>query len=343
MVQFRFASGRQTLDYGIYLIMESLLAHLSLLELDHCREDLERLVRARRAFLDSAGGNFGKFRRVVDLMRPHVPSRIVLTDRAVTIGQASDLTPDESQILRESLARLSPWRKGPFDLFGIRIDSEWQSWMKWDRLLPHLADLQGRRILDIGSSNGYYMFRASAREPRMVLGLEPQSQFYSQYLAVQKYLRQDKVFCLPIAHEDLPDMGRFFDTAFCMGVLYHRPSPVDMLKKIAASLRRGGELIAETLVLEGQGHRCLFPRDRYAKMRNVYFIPDLAVMTSWLERAGFIRIRCVDVTRTTLNEQRRTPWIQTESLADFLDPKHPEQTVEGYPAPVRAVFLAEAS
>ena len=323
--------------------MESLLAHLTPLELDHCREALEKLVRDRRAFLDEAGGNFGKFRHVVDRMKPHVPSRIDLTDRAVTIGRASDLNPAEAQTLLDALAGLCPWRKGPFDLFGIRIDSEWQSWMKWNRLIPHIADLEGRRILDIGSSNGYYMFRAAARKPLMVLGLEPQSQFYCQYLALQKYLRQANVFCLPVAHEDLPEMGRFFDTVFCMGVLYHRPSPVDMLKKIAASMRRGGELVIETLVLGGRDNRCLFPRDRYAKMRNVYFIPDLAVLASWLERAGFARIRCVDVSRTTLDEQRRTPWIQTESLADFLDPEHPDLTVEGYPAPVRAVFLAEAS
>jgi tRNA (mo5U34)-methyltransferase len=75
-------------------------------------------------------------------------------------------------------------------------------------------------------------------------------------------------------------------------------------------------------------------------MRNVYFIPDLSVMTSWLSRAGFKEIQCLDITPTTVAEQRRTGWIQTESLSDFLDPDDLSKTVEGYPAPVRAVFIA---
>jgi tRNA (mo5U34)-methyltransferase len=127
-----------------------------------------------------------------------------------------------------------------------------------------------------------------------------------------------------------------------MGILYHRRSPVDMLKEIHDCLKQGGTLVLENLVLEGNNHRCLFPEDRYAKMRNVYFIPDLSVMESWLSRAGFREIQCVDVSPTTSAEQRKTDWIQTESLKDFLDPDDPLKTVEGYPAPVRAVFLARA-
>jgi tRNA (mo5U34)-methyltransferase len=127
-----------------------------------------------------------------------------------------------------------------------------------------------------------------------------------------------------------------------MGVLYHRPSPVDMLRSIHDSMKKGGELVLENLVLETRQNLCLFPEDRYAKMRNIYFIPDLSVMESWLCRAGFGKIRCVDVARTSLEEQRKTRWIQTESLKDFLDPHDPDKTVEGYPSPVRAIFLAEA-
>jgi tRNA (mo5U34)-methyltransferase len=105
----------------------------------------------------------------------------------------------------------------------------------------------------------------------------------------------------------------------------------------------GGELILENLVIDSRQNICLFPKDRYAKMRNVFFIPDLAAMESWLVRAGFADIRCVDVVKTTQEEQRNTQWIQTETLEDFLDPDDPDKTVEGYPAPVRAIFVARAS
>ncbi|HCY86396.1 MAG TPA: tRNA 5-methoxyuridine(34)/uridine 5-oxyacetic acid(34) synthase CmoB [Desulfobacteraceae bacterium] len=322
--------------------MERFLAHHREFGFDQYYSQLSAVVRHRRQFLDNAKGNFLRFKKVVDALPDLIPSDIELDAKAVRAGRDSDLTAGKKQALAEGLKNLCPWRKGPFTLFDIAIDTEWQSWMKWDRLVPHLPRLDNRKILDIGSSNGYYMFRLAHHNPLFVLGLEPQSSFYFQYLAVQKYLRQQNVFCLPIPYHELPATDRYFDLVFCMGILYHRKSPVEMLKQIHDSLKKGGEIVLENLVLEGRKNLCLFPVDRYAKMRNVFFIPDLAAMESWLARAGFINIRCVDVSPTTLEEQRKTDWIQTESLADFLDPDDPSKTVEGYPAPVRAVFMAEA-
>lgn len=322
--------------------MERLLKDSQKLGLDHCHDALEALVREKRAFLDDAKGNYLKFQKVVDSIPNFNPGRIDLERRAVTAGERSDLAEDEYRQLEEKLAQLCPWRKGPFNLFGVDIDSEWQSWLKWDRLIPHIEPLEKRRILDIGSSNGYYMFKMAHFNPLMVLGVEPQSSFYFQYLAVSKFLKQENVYCLPVPHDRLPDMGRYFDTVFCMGVLYHRKSPIEMLKQICDSMRPGGELILENIVIDSKENICLFPKDRYAKMRNVFFIPDLAAMESWLLRAGFKNIRCVDVTKTSLEEQRKTRWIHTETLKDFLDPNDPDITVEGYPAPVRAIFIANA-
>ena len=130
------------------------------------------------------------------------------------------------------------------------------------------------------------------------------------------------------------------DTVFSMGVLYHRRSPFEHLGELLDALRRGGELVLETLVVEGDAERVLVPADRYAMMRNVWFIPSPAAMLGWLRRAGFREARLVDVAATTTQEQRRTPWMRFESLADFLDPADPRLTREGYPAPLRAVFIA---
>jgi tRNA (mo5U34)-methyltransferase len=305
-------------------------------------DPLARIISEKRAFLDTARGNFQRYKSLVDSLPDLVCSKIDLGGRQVCAGDPSDISGAQKKELFEKLFQLCPWRKGPFNLFGVDIDTEWQSWMKWDRLLPHLPELAGRRILDIGSSNGYYMFRMAEQNPLFVLGLEPQSTFYYQYLAVQKFLRQENVFCLPIPHDQLPGMDRYFDLVLCMGVLYHRKSPVEMLKSIHDSLKKGGQIVLENLVLDTRENLCLFPRDRYAKMRNVFFIPDLEAMESWLARAGFSHIQCVDVAKTSSEEQRKTDWIQTESLKDFLDPENPDKTVEGYPAPVRAVFIARA-
>ncbi len=38
--------------------------------------------------------------------------------------------------LRDALMALHPWRKGPFELFGLHLDTEWRSDWKWDRFAP---------------------------------------------------------------------------------------------------------------------------------------------------------------------------------------------------------------
>ncbi|MCW8800436.1 MAG: tRNA 5-methoxyuridine(34)/uridine 5-oxyacetic acid(34) synthase CmoB [Desulfobacter sp.] len=326
--------------------MEQFLKNYGHLGWDQWYDALEKLVKDKRAYLDSAGGNFEKFKHVVKDLPEICSHKVDLSPdpayRAVSIGQADQLLPDEKERLYNGLVNLSPWRKGPFDFFGVLVDSEWQSWMKWERLVPHLPNLKHKKILDIGSSNGYYMFKMAASDPMFILGLEPQSAFYYQYCAAQKYLNLKNVFCLPATYNELPVMNRFFDLVLCMGILYHRKSPVKMLRQIHDSLVPGGQVVVENLVIKGENNYCLFPSDRYAKMRNVFFIPDLSAMEAWLTRAGFSDIRCVDITDTTLEEQRKTQWIQTESLEDFLDPEDPSKTVEGYPAPVRAIYTARA-
>ena len=131
-----------------------------------------------------------------------------------------------------------------------------------------------------------------------------------------------------------------FDIAVSMGVLYHRTSPIDHLQMLRESLRRGGQLVLETLIIESNDPVVLVPEGRYAKMRNVWFIPSLSMLTLWLQRTGFRDIKVIDVTPTTSEEQRRTQWMTFESLEDFLNPNDSAQTAEGYPAPIRASVTA---
>jgi tRNA (mo5U34)-methyltransferase len=268
------------------------------------------------------------------------PSRIALDRECVTIGQASDLSDVQRSDLETVLQGLKPWRKGPFDLFGIRIDSEWDSSLKWRRVAPHLAPLAGRRILDVGSSNGYYLYRMTDVQPGLILGIEPYRLYYFQYLALQQFIDQPGLYNLPLKLEALPAMTQWFDTIFCMGILYHRRSPLDTLFQLGNLLATGGQLVLETLIIRGDGSQALFPKQRYACMRNVYFLPTVECLENWLDRCGFTEIRCVDITATTAREQRKTSWIDSDSLDSFLDPEDSGLTAEGYPAPVRAVVVA---
>jgi len=309
--------------------------------------DLKHLPGAQLAEIEAAID-----RRAPDLHVGHgIPMQAVLE-------QLPDLTPDAIDLHtdavtahgsidtsnRETLVRLlheaQPWRKGPFELFGIRIDSEWRSNLKWDRLASHITPLENRRVLDIGCGNGYYLYRMASQNPALVLGIDPSIKFYYQFQIIQHYLKTPRTHLLPLGLDDFPLTDGYFDSVFCLGVLYHRRSPLDFLRGLRPYLAPGGELILETLTITGEGDMVLSPRDRYGKMNNCFFLPTPTCLEHWLERCGFKNVQTISTTRTTTSEQRRTEWVETESLNDFLDPADPTKTVEGYPAPERTIVLA---
>jgi len=247
---------------------------------------------------------------------------------------------DAGEGLRAALKGLMPWRKGPYRFADVIVDSEWRSDLKWERVLPHLATLEQRRVLDIGCGNGYHCWRMLAQAPRLVVGIDPSVLFNLQFQALQKYLHRDDIYLLPIGVESMPEDLNWFDTVFSMGVLYHRRSPLDHLLQLRSFLVAGGELCLETLVIEAGAGRVLLPRGRYARMRNVWFIPSAQELLRWVQRCGFENVRVVDETTTTPDEQRATEWMQFESLQQCLNEKNAALTVEDYPAPRRAVILA---
>ncbi|MCD2355517.1 tRNA 5-methoxyuridine(34)/uridine 5-oxyacetic acid(34) synthase CmoB [Pantoea sp. MHSD4] len=251
-----------------------------------------------------------------------------------------DISDRHRQGIEKLLRNLMPWRKGPYFLYGTHINTEWRSDWKWERVLPHISPLAGRTVLDVGCGSGYHMWRMIGAGAHLVVGIDPMQLFLVQFEAVRKLLNDDRrAHMLPLGIEQLPAL-QAFDTVFSMGVLYHRRSPLDHLLQLKNQLVSGGELVLETLVIEGDVNQVLVPGERYAQMRNVFFIPSAEALKSWLEKSGFVDIRIVDFALTTTEEQRRTDWMTSESLAEFLDPDDPSKTVEGYPAPLRAVLVA---
>lgn len=265
-----------------------------------------------------------------------------ITLDASRVGASCEAALDETQTqaLHTALQGLHPWRKGPYELFGIHIDTEWRSDWKWDRVQPALDSLTGRRVLDVGCGSGYHSWRMLGDGAAQVIGIDPTPLFIVQFWALQTYLQQPDVWVLPLGIEHMPEKSQAFDTAFSMGILYHRRSPIDHLQELKDCLRPGGQLVLETLVIEGELGDTLVPEGRYARMGNVWFLPSCATLMSWMQKLGFVDIELVDVTVTTTDEQRSTDWMTFHSLQDFLDPNDSSLSIEGHPAPTRAVITA---
>lgn len=291
-------------------------------------------------FNQRKNGNLDKWLTAFEQLPDSTTELIQLNQDTVTIGSKEDLTSQQQDQLLNSLKQLMPWRKGPYRVFDNFIDTEWRSDWKWNRLAPHISPLQDKLVLDVGCGSGYHSWRMAGDGAKLVMGIDPSMLFVMQYQALKKYTPETPVFVFPFALEDMPQNIPCFDTVFSMGVLYHRRSPLGHLMDLWDLMKPGGELVLETLVIEGEENQALMPHNRYAKMRNVWFIPSVPELIKWLQRCNFKNVRCVDVNQTSTDEQRATEWMQFESLKDFLNPDNPNLTIENYPAPRRAIILA---
>lgn len=303
------------------------------------RVPLEAMLRDR--FADSAHGDLDSWRTAVNEL-PAIRDAVTDLDaRAVTVNSRS-IDEDRERQIRDALMRLRPWRKGPFHICGVELDAEWRSDLKWDRLAGAITPLDDRQVLDVGCGNGYYAYRMTGAGARLVVGIDPTLLYVMQFHALNRLFDVRSILVLPLRLRELPQPDNRFDTTFSMGVLYHQRDPAQHLAELRATLRRGGELVLESLVLPGNGVSVHEPEGRYARMRNVWHLPTVPALEAWLRDAGFRDLRLIDVTQTTLNEQRTTEWMPFESLAEALDPDDTDRTIEGLPAPARALLVCKA-
>ena len=246
------------------------------------------------AFSEKHHGDFPKWQAALATLPPATVLDVTLAD---TVSVDGRITGPDSHILETALRKLMPWRKGPFALFGVKIDTEWRSDWKWRRLEPHLPDLDGDRVLDVGCGNGYFGWRLLARGAHFVAGVDPGLLFCMQHQAINRYITSEHNWLIPLAFEAIPPAQ--FDTVLSMGVIYHRRDPLAHARRLFEFTRPGGRVVLESLVVaHSQG---LFPNGRYARMRNLSIIPSVDVMLNWLDSAGFRDLVVADVTHASFS------------------------------------------
>ena len=284
-------------------------------------------------------GNIPKWSEAIDIIDSFPKGKASLKKSYINIIKDSI----DSELLLKALYKLMPWRKGPFMINELTLESEWDGDMKWQRITKYIKPLKNKRVLDVGAGNGYFTLRMAMEGAKRALGIEPFLLFNYQFRAIKSMIEPPlNSLLLPVKLEDMPKIA-IFDTVFSMGVLYHQKDHMAHLSQLREMMAPDAELVLETLVVEDQEDYILVPKGRYAHMRNVYSIPSIKTLKSWLIDANFNNIRVVDISKTTTAEQRKTPWIgeNAASLEDFLDPFDDSLTIEGYPAPTRAIVICE--
>jgi tRNA (mo5U34)-methyltransferase len=300
-----------------------------------------RLLQEKVQWLAQGKKGVERFRRPFAKVRHIRAEYRDFSGDVVTIGRKKEISDQDRAKVYQALRDFMPWRKGPFAIFGIEVDAEWRSELKWNRVLPELPDLRGKIVADVGSNNGYYMFRMAHHGPKLVIGFEPYLQHYYTFKTLNGFAGCDNLVCELLGVEHIGLFRQSFDVVFLMGILYHRTSPVETLREIRTAMKPGGVLLVESQGIPGREPWALFPEQRYAKVPGTYFVPTGACLANWLSRAGFAGVKVFFSHPMSSREQRRTEWMVFESYGDFIDSNDPSLTVEGYPAPIRVFARAE--
>jgi len=303
-------------------------------------DTLRSLFKEKSAWINQDKQGFLRYRNPLQSIQHLRASSCDFSGDIVRIGTAEDLEPDDRYRVEQVLRGLMPWRKGPFSIFGIDIDAEWRSERKWNRIVPELPELSGKVIADIGSNNGYYMFRMADYRPEFVLGFEPYVQHYYTFKTLNSFAGQTRLQTELLGIEHLNLFPECFDVIFCLGILYHRPSPIEALRDLRSALKPGGVLIIESQAIPGTEPVAFFPEQTYAKVPGTWFVPTAACLHNWIARTGFHAVQLFCDHAMSGEEQRRTAWMTFESYEDFIDKHNPAFTIEGYPAPRRVFFKA---
>ena len=302
------------------------------------RQSILALRQARNSQLFEA--KVSRYREAVQAVQDIKSNCFDFSDAVVKVGKAEELSTEQKQRFDRSLQAFCPWKKGPFELFGTTIDAEWRSDWKWERILPHIQPLENRKIADIGCHNGYFMFRMADKKPSCAIGFEPVAKNFWNFQLIQNIVQQEVLTFELLGVEHIHLYPNFFDSIFCLGILYHHADPIGLLGKMRQALAPKGEIIIDCQGIPGDLPVALTPRKRYAKARGIWFLPTQSCLENWLVRAGFSQIRCFFAELLSVDEQRRTAWANIDSLREFLDPKDLSLTIEGYPAPWRYYVVA---
>ena len=285
-------------------------------------------------------GNLNKWIKILNSL-PIIPTNYLdYFGSSITIGEKDEINEVQIKTLEKELLKLSPWRKGPFNIFGLEIDSEWRSDKKWQRIQSHLPNIKGMKIADIGCSNGYYSYKLLGLKPDLIVGMDKTALYVMQFLALKFYTKQiQELVVLPCSSEEFDFKKINFDLVLSMGILYHSKNPCNHLNSLKQLVKKNGYIILETIISNLPDNIDVNKNQTYAGMKNIGTIFTKKNLNDLMISNGFKNIEIVNDSFTDSSEQRSTKWMNGKSLREFILPNG--NTLEGYPPVCRSIFVAQ--
>jgi len=102
---------------------------------------------------------------------PQVNSQTIDLNTAVKIGALDDCDEQTRTQIRHALELLIPWRKGPYWVHGVHIDTGWRSDGKGGRGGAYLAPLNDGLVWAVGCGNGEHCWRVRGAGARWGCGV----------------------------------------------------------------------------------------------------------------------------------------------------------------------------
>lgn len=306
------------------------------------RADRDKLLKLHAELNERlADDRWKRWREGADGVSGIRASSLRIEEDRVCFGSAADLNDSETARVVDSLKAFLPWKKGPYEIFGHSIDSEWRSDLKWQRILPYLGNVKDTFVADIGCHNGYYMYHLRAHGAKSVLGFEPMPIHYFNHQLMQNIFPTPELNLELFGVEHIDLFPESFDLILCLGILYHHTDPIGLLRKMRIALKLKGRIIIDCQGIAGDDPVSLTPTNRYAGASGVWFLPTMSSLQNWIRRAGFSQQTPFYSAPLDSNEQRATSWADVKSLKDFLNSEDPTQTIEGHPAPWRHYIMVK--
>jgi tRNA (mo5U34)-methyltransferase len=247
--------------------------------------------------------------------------------------------------LRELFDSVKPWHH-LIDVHGVptKVEPAWGEYLDhpralWESVSQVLPDLSGKRVLDVGCNDGFFLFACRQLGAKEVVGIEASEHFFNHAVLVNSLLDPGGISVHQMSAYDVGDEMGEFDVTLALGLIYHLKSPLLFLERVAP-------ITSSTIIVETAVRNSI--EDRESRERGVASAPAMEFIENpatqlhpeggpnwWVPNSECVRAML-----------RVCGFSQTTVSSEFILPPGPERTptdfgraiVVGAKAPTRFPF-----